>query len=413
MFVLLAIVLTACSGSKSPDGAATPPTTPAPTPAPSASVTEPADKALKLVPRQIALAHGRKTFTLNVPEEFDIQVALEGLKRVRFMAESPDHRIFVTDMINLSDNRKGSVYAVGQLNKQTGKLGEPIEYLTGLRNPNSIAFHTEPSGAKWLFLALTDKLVRYPYKDGDTAPSGPPQTLANYPDVGLGFGAGGWHLTRTVVVGPNNKLYVAVGSSCNVCEERQEIRATISEMDLDGSNSRIIARGLRNAVGLKFADGQLYATNMGADHLGDDEPEETLYRIKVGADYGWPYCYQFQGKIRTDTKLGALSPGKDCSVIPLAFATFKGHSSPLGLEYFDPGYFLVALHGSSNKALKRGYQISRVKEGSPPEDFITGFQEISTVYGRPVDIMKVGGDGFLVSDDGAGVIYYVHKKAGP
>src|SRR5262249_44922471 len=136
------------------------------------------------------------------------------------------------------------------------------------------------------------------------------------------YSAGGWHLTRTVEVGPNNKLYVSVGSSCNVCAEKQEIRATISEMNLDGSDARIIARGLRNAVGLKFADGQLYATNMGADHLGEDRPEETLYRIKPGENYGWPYCYQFRGKIEADDKLAALGTVRDCSTTPMALATF-------------------------------------------------------------------------------------------
>jgi glucose/arabinose dehydrogenase len=404
-FTLVALV-SACSSQDDPE---TPQPGEVAKPAPPQELP---DQPLKLIPREVVLRNG-KVFMLNVPEGFDIQVAAEGLKRARFMAESPDHRIFITDMLSLLDSSKGSIFLLGKLDSETGKLSLPIPYVLNLRNPNSLAFHTDPTGAKWLYVALTDKLIRYAYKDGDVGPSGKPQTLATYPDTGLGYKQGGWHLTRTVVVGPNHKVYVSVGSSCNICDENEEIRATVSEMDLDGSNARIIARGLRNAVGLKFAAGQLYATNMGADHLGDDRPEETIYKIEQGADYGWPYCYEFEGKVYADDKLGETPAKKNCSKPPLAFATFAAHRSPLGLEYFDSKYFLVALHGSSKRSLMRGYRISRVKEGRPPEDFITGFQDGDSVYGRPADILKVGIDAFLISDDLAGVVYYVHRKTGP
>jgi glucose/arabinose dehydrogenase len=410
-FFILAASLPACGSQESPD-APPPAAQTSPEPRSPVPAKEFFDEPLTLTPRDVVLRNG-KVFALNVPEGFDIQVASEGLRRPRFMAVSPDQRIFITDMLSLLDNSRGSVSVLGKLDKETGRLNPPIPDVSGLRNPNSIAFHTDPAGRKWLYLALTNKLVRYPYNDGGMGPSGEPETLATFPDKGLGYKQGGWHLTRTVVIGPNHKVYVSVGSSCNVCDETEEIRATISEMDLDGSNARIIARGLRNAVGLKFADGHLYATNMGADHLGDDRPEETMYKIEPGADYGWPYCYEFEGKVYADDKLGATPLKKDCSKTPLAFATFAAHSSPLGVEYFDSGYFLVALHGSSKRSLTRGYRIARVKEGRPPEDFITGFQQGDLVHGRPVDILRVGTEGFLISDDHAGVVYYVHKKTGP
>jgi glucose/arabinose dehydrogenase len=402
--LLFAAVLPACNNEKSPGAA---PSVAASSPQPALELS---DGPLVLTPREIVLRNG-KIFTLNVPEGFDIQVAADGLRRARFMAESPDHRIFVTDMLSLMDNNRGSIYLLGKLD-ESGKFGLPIPYALDLRNPNSMAFHTDPAGAKWLYVALTDKLVRYSYKDGDTGPSGEAETVATYPDKGAGFRQGGWHLTRTVVVGPNQKVYVAVGSSCNVCNESEPIRATITEMDLDGKNARIIARGLRNAVGLKFVEGQLYATNMGADHLGDDRPDDAMYKIEPGSDYGWPHCYHFGGKVYADDKLGPPPSNKSCSATPAPFTTFAAHSSPLGLEYFDSKYFLVALHGSSRQSLTRGYRISRVREGRPPEDFITGFQQGDKVHGRPTGILKVGADAFLVSDDVAGVVYYVHRKTG-
>jgi hypothetical protein len=97
---------------------------------------------------------------------------------------------------------------------------------------------------------------------------------------GLGYKYGGWHLTRTVVVGGDGKIYVAVGSSCNACEEKEEVRASILQMNPDGKNKAYFARGLRNAVGLRWINGRLYATNMGSDHLGDNRPADTFLRSR-------------------------------------------------------------------------------------------------------------------------------------
>ncbi|HKV40471.1 MAG TPA: PQQ-dependent sugar dehydrogenase, partial [Blastocatellia bacterium] len=336
--------------------------------------------------------------------------------RVRFMATAPDNRIFVTGMYNLADNKRGKVYVLEGFDPATGKVDRVIPFMTGLRNPNSIAFHTDPAGGEWFYLALTDKLLRYPYQPGETTPSGKPEVLTTFPDYGLSYKYGGWHLTRSVVVGTNEKLYVSAGSSCNACIEKEPIRATITEMDPDGRNQRIIARGIRNAVGLKWLDGKLYATDMGADHLGDDRPEDTIYAVESGANYGWPYCFQYKGRVYSDPLFAGQAGGFDCRRVPLAFVGLAAHSSPLGLEYFDStatneqlrDYFLVALHGSTKRALGRGYRISRVRAGGAPEDFITGFIERGRIHGRPAGILRTGPDSFLFTDDYSGVIYYVH-----
>src|SRR5262245_24641535 len=245
-----------------------------------------AQPAVRLVPHRITLANG-KSFTLNLAEGFDINIAAEGLKRVRFMTRSPDNRIFVTDMLNLTDNRKGSVYILDSFDPQTKRFRKVIPYLTGLRNPNSVAFYTDENKNDWFYLALTDRLLRYRYQVGTNKPTGEPEVLDTYPDYGLAYKYGGWHLTRTIVVGSNRKIYVSVGSSCNSCEEKEEVRATVVEMDPDGKNKRFLARGLRNAVGLKWINGILYATNMGADHLGPNRPADTLTEVHANANYGW------------------------------------------------------------------------------------------------------------------------------
>jgi len=374
--------------------------------------------ALRLTPHWISLLGGR-SFDLNLPEGFEISVAAQGLKRVRFMAKSPDDRIFVTDMYSLADNRKGAIYILDQFDPAERRFKRVLPYLKGLRNPNSVAFYTDQTGTTWLYLALTDRLMRYKYKSGQNTPTAQPEVLVTFPDYGLGYKYGGWHLTRTVVIGDNGKVYVSVGSSCNACEETEEVRASILEMDPDGSNRRYFARGLRNAVGLRWVNGQLFATNMGADHLGDNRPADTLYTIKDGANYGWPYCFQYGARVYADQKHNAPATKMNCRNVPSAYVAFAAHSSPLGLDYFGAGHtaelngtWLVALHGSTKKSLNRGYRLVRLSGAAPsrPDDFITGFLEGRKVNGRPADVLNFGTNAFLFTDDYAGVVYYVYKK---
>jgi glucose/arabinose dehydrogenase len=382
-----------------------------------ASNSQTRNSPVRLTPRHISLANGR-SFTLNLPDRFDIAVAAEGLKRVRFMAKSPDNRIFVTDMFNLTDNRKGVVYILDEFDPQTKRFKKVTQFMTGLRNPNSVAFYTDRSGTQWFYLALTDRLVRYRYENGSTKPIGEAQVLATFPDYGLGYKYGGWHLTRTIAVGPNDKIYVSVGSSCNACEEKEDVRASVLEMDPDGKNQRRYARGLRNAVGLRWVNNRLFATNMGADHLGLNRPEDTLGALTEDKNYGWPYCFQSGYRMFADPKLNPGSSKFDCKKAPPLKAALGAHTAPLGLEYFDAdasetlrGSFLVALHGSTNKRIARGYRVVRLAaHASTPEDFITGFLVNGVVNGRPCDIFGFGQNAFLLTDDKAGVVYYVYVK---
>ena len=383
----------------------------------------------KLVPHRISLANG-KSFDLNLPEGFEISVATQGLKRVRFMAKSPDGRIFVTDMYNLADNTRGAVYILDEFNPASGSFRKVTTYLKGLRNPNSIAFYIDRNGVEWFYLALTDHLVRYKYKSGEETPSAQPEVLASFPDDGLSYKYGGWHLTRTIAIGTNGKIYVSVGSSCNACEEKEEVRASVLEMDPDGRNQKYFARGLRNAVGLRWIKGRLFATNMGSDHLGDHKPADTMYVLKDGTNYGWPYCYQSGTARLPDHGFNPGGKKMNCRDVPLAFAAFDAHSSPLGFEFFNSldmgpaskaGHgsplrdaFLVALHGSTKESLKRGYRVVRLQQSRKPSDqpeaFVDGFLAAGKINGRPVDILSFGGDGFLLTDDYAGVVYYIYAK---
>lgn len=377
----------------------------------------------KLVPNKITLKNG-KTFNLNLPAEYEIIPAAEGLKRVRFFAKAPDGRIFVTDMYNLTDNKKGTVYILDEFDESTGKFGNVTTYLANLRNPNSVQFYTDETGQDWFYLAETDKLTRRKFTKGETTPGDPnPQTLATFPDYGLSYKYGGWHLSRTIAFSPGGKLYVSVGSSCNACDEKEEIRAAVLEMNPDGSDLRFFAKGLRNAVGLKWIGNFLWASNQGSDHLGLNKPDETFYALKDGADYGWASCYQANGKVFfDDTPPGELKKPTNrlasCEDVPASYAYFPAHSSTMGFDYFDDpetsdpikNAFLVSLHGSTDKRVGSGYKIVIMRKGEKLQDFLNGFLQGKIVFGRPVDIMRLDANSFLFTDDFSGVVYYVRKK---
>ena len=368
----------------------------------------------KLVPQEITLKDGRK-FSLNAPADFEIIPAAEGLRRVRFFAKAPDGRIFVTDMYNLTDNDRGAIYILDSWNSRTGKFARVIPYMTGLKNPNSVQFYRDRSGQDWLYLAETGKLTRRKFSRGEEKPTDTnPQTLTTFPDYGLDYKYGGWHLTRTIAFGANGKLYVSVGSSCNSCVEKEKIRASIVEMNPDGTDQREFARGLRNAVGLKWFGNVLFATNQGSDHLGVNRPDETFYAVRSGADYGWPYCHSSNGRVFSDPKIKRRG---GCAGVLRPYASFPARSSALGFDYFtDPNTpdllknaFVVALHGSTNKETGRGYKIVIMRKGERLSDFITGFLQRRTVHGRPCDIMQMDANSFLFSDDHHGVVYLVRK----
>jgi glucose/arabinose dehydrogenase len=384
----------------------------------SAQTPPPAPVPIHWAEHPIHLKNG-KSLSFNLPSDLGLSIAAQGLKCPRFMTKSSDGRLFVAGLYNRGDTRKGRIYILENFNRTRGHFEKVTTYLDHLHNPNSVAFYTDASGQAWIYIALTDRLIRYRYAAGDERPSGEPEVLAGFPAYGLNYKYGGWHLTRTLCLAGNGKLYVSVGSSCNACEEKKdEIRACILEMDPDGTHQRLFAAGLRNAVGMKWVDHQLFATNMGADHLGDDEPDDTFYSVVDGADYGWPNTYVAQGENRPDPKFGMDIAEAKLRLMPACASSFAAHSAPLGLEYFGDDFqipeardfFLVALHGSSKVSLGRGYRIVRLRAGQPPEDFITGFLRHGRVYGRPCDLLKAGPDSFFFTDDLDGVVYYVHRK---
>lgn len=382
------------------------------------SCTGSAQKTLKLVSQPVLLKKGL-SFSLQVPEGYKIAVAAEGLNRPRFFSKSPDGRLFVTDMYDRSDNKKGKVLILENWNDSTRKFETVTTYLDNLHNPNQVAFYTSGETA-YIYIAETHQLTRYEYKNGDIKPNGATLTIATFPDYGLSYKYGGWHLTRSISFSKTD-LFVSVGSSCDACIEKEEIRATITRMNpLDGTDKTIIARGLRNAVGVKMIGDELWVTNMGRDNRGPDKPEEQLMKIKEGAFYGWPYYFQYKRQVITDAAFKDSVRPAWVKRPPVSEWGIKAHSAPLGFEYFK-GFsdslldrsFIVALHGSTSVWRQRGNAVVQMMKNGSYREIVTGFLQGTTEdkrYGRPCDVLQWNDRSFFISDDKHAVIYYVWKE---
>lgn len=286
--------------------------------------------------------------------------------------------------------------------------------LSDLKQPHGLVFHEN-----FLYVAETDAVARYNYDAKARAASGR-QKLFDLP-------SGGGHYTRTIKV-IDNKLYTTVGSSCNVCEETEDERASMLVSNLDGSNLQVLARGLRNTVFfVEGPDGKIWGNDMGRDLLGDNLPPEDVNIIdpaKIGAHYGWPYCY---GNKVFDKNFDGREDGNFCAGTVAPVFEYPAHIAPLGIAFVDSPLFasskgdiLSAQHGSWNSSVPVGYKVVKLNvEGgrvTGSEDFVTGFLpsggDKGDVLGRPVDLV-FDKEGYLyISDDHAGLIYIVSKSQG-
>jgi glucose/arabinose dehydrogenase len=339
---------------------------------------------------------------LRVPDGFKVTQFAGGLGGVRFMALSPDGVVYA------SQPRQGRIVRLPDGNHD-GYADSAAVVVTGLRQPHGLAFH---KGALWV--ANTDGVVRVPLGANGLA-SGAPVYVNHYPGVD-------GHSTRTIVFGADSAMYVAVGSSCNLCVERSPERAAVLRFNEDGSGKRVYASGLRNAVGLAVhpTTGALWASLNERDNLRPEHenlPPEEINILRDGGDYGWPYCYG--NRIPNPEFKDAARCAR---TIPPALE-LQAHSAPLGMTFLTRatsfpadyrGDLLVAYHGSWNRDTPTGAKVVRVhvKDGAPVgvEDYITGWQQSNgRRWGRPADVMVAADGSVLVSDDASGAIYRVTR----
>ena len=338
---------------------------------------------------------------LTLPDGFSISVYADSIpataRGIRFTSAG--------DLL-VSTPRSGGIVLIESDADGDGRSDGMRELISGLNRPHGIELH-----AGWLYIAETDAIGRVRFDAGRGALAG------DYQQILTGLPGGGNHWTKTLRFGPDGWLYFHVGSSCNVCVEEDERRATIMRVRPDGSGAEIVGRGLRNSVGFDWqpATGDLYATENGRDLLGDDFPPCELNRIVPGGFYGWPIA---NGDRVPDPDFGADQQQRIAASLPPVH-DFRAHNAPLGMTFVRSARMpdeyrnaaLVALHGSWNRREKDGYKLVSLHwqpDGSIVErDFAVGFERDEDVIGRPVDVAE-GPDGAIyVSDDYAGAIWRI------
>src|SRR4030042_2530168 len=314
-------------------------------------------------------------------------------------------RAFVFDSngtLLVSSTTQGKVIALPDKDNNC-KADKQVEVISNLNKPHGIAFDGDE-----LYVAQTNKVVKYAYN--------PTDYLATGGEIIVTLPSGGRHSTRTIRI-YNDKLYISVGSSVEACVERYGRRATILVSNLDGSELKVFAKGLRNTVFFTFdVNGNMWGTDMGRDDLGDNLPPDELNLISEGKDYGWPYCY---GNRVRDSK---FMQNSFCSNTEPPIYNFPAHVAPLGLTFIKSTQFsptgdnslLVSFHGSTNSNSLVGYKIIYlpVFAGSVGESskLLTGFLQEKDVLGRPVDLIFDTRGNLYISDDYAGLVYIYGRE---
>jgi glucose/arabinose dehydrogenase len=256
-----------------------------------------------------------------------------------------------------------------------------------------------------LYVGETNAISRYTY-DPASQVGAREVVVSDLPTEG--------HSTRTIAFGPDQLMYVGIGSSCNICTETDPRRAAVSRYAPDGTGYQRFAYGTRNPVGLAFQPGTglLWATVNERDNQGNEIPPDLVTILRQNQNFGWPNCQPPDATPQT--------AGADCSGITPPTIGIQAHSAPLGLAFYTgqqfPGDYandlFVAQHGSWNRTPPAEPKLLRVHfNGSQPvsaRDFATGWQAADgSRSGRPAGVVVAPDGSLIVSDDQAGVLYRI------
>jgi glucose/arabinose dehydrogenase len=440
-FPLLALAVagiaaaTACSAAAGQPGAGLPasPVAPVPSSAPTPLVVPAGEGGGALsVPR-----------TLTLPDGWTARVWAR-VPDARMAAWTPQGDLLV------SQPNRGSVV---ELRPDAAGTATVTTLLSGLTNPQGLAFATV-GGRPVLYVAESDQIDSYPWEAGGTVGA---RTViaAGLPD--LDPSGDDDHRLKDVTVAADGTVYFNVGSSSNANPDDRTMmpqRADIMAMRPDGSDLRVVERGVRNGEGLAVApDGTVwtavnerdnipypvhgpYATD--SDAFGkvirayvNNHPPDEVVPVTAGRDVGWPYCDPDQDDSHPAGSLASVplvpnavtNPGGtalDCAKLPPVEVGLPAHSAPLGLSFLAGSKLpapwsdgaVVAVHGSWNRQPPQPPAVlwlawdAATRTLKPAVSLAGGFENAGgTFWGRPVDAVP-GPDGALyVTDDAAGAVY--------
>lgn len=272
------------------------------------------------------------------------------------------------------------------------------------------------------------------------------------------------HNSKSLALDNDGNIYVNIGAPSNCCQVNDRVKGSpgqdpcpilekaggIWQFKADKLNQSYAegvryATGLRNVVGLDWNTevNDLYVMQHGRDMLfqfypelftqkeGAENPAEELFRIKKGADCGWPYCYFDNGKQQKllNPEYGGDRKKEDrCADKTKSIVQFPGHLAPNGLLFYTGNQFpdkykngaFIAFHGSWNRAPEpqAGFFVVFVpfKDGMPAgkwEVFADGFSGFTSGAStgqakyRPCGLAQGPDGSLLISDDNNGTIWKV------
>jgi glucose/arabinose dehydrogenase len=372
----------------------------------------------------------------RVPPGFLVEMVASGYAGPRAIRVAPNGDLF------FADSASNSIHVL-RVPSGTASPTKNEVFASGLTQPFGIAFYPLGPNPEWVYVANSDGVVRFPYKNGDLIATGKPEQIVGHiPWV--------HHWTRDIAFTPDSKrLLLSVGSGSNVALDMfpepevkgglqawikseplgaawdtEERRADVLSYDPDGKNEKILATGLRNSAGITIqpATGLPSCVVNERDELGDNTPFEYATAVKDSSFYGWPWYYI--GSNEDPRHKGARPDLKSKVTVPDVL--MQAHSAPLQIVFYEGNDFpasykgsaFVALHGSWNRAERTGYKVVRLlfdNAGKPTgeyEDFLTGFViSDKQVWGRPVGVAVAKDGSLFVTEDGNGTIWRVsHQK---
>ena len=347
-----------------------------------------------------------KLESITLPPGFAISVYADNLPKARSLAVGDEGTVFVSTR---SDDK---VYAVVDTDGDwradethvvftLGDVGDGKERTM----PNGVAFRDGD-----LYIATSTTVMRL--DDIESRLSDPPKPVVINGD----FPSERQHSWKFIAFGPDDKLYVPVGTPCNICDPEEDIYGTISRMNVDGSGREMVAQGIRNTLGFDWhpETGELWFTENGADQMGQDIPADELNVVTVlGQHFGNPFVHE--GDILDST----FGEGHDPDDYVRPAIKLGPHVAALGMRFYTGKMFpveyrnqiFIAEHGSGGRDPLIGYRVTLVRvdgsEATAYEDFATGWIEGDSAWGRPVDVATLPDGSMLVSDDRAGAVYRI------
>jgi glucose/arabinose dehydrogenase len=356
----------------------------------------------------------------RVPPGFHVELVASGLETPRTLRRAPNGDVF------LAESGAGRVLILRPGTK-------PTVFAEDLSLPFGIGFWPPGPDPRFVYVAESGRVVRFPYRSGDLKAGGRAETVVPHlPEGG--------HWTRDLAFSPDGRrMFVSVGSASNIGTEMsrhppagfaesrppgaawgdEQDRADVLVADPDGGNLRVFATGLRNcsAEAIQPGTGALWCAVNERDGLGDNLPPDYATEVREGAFYGWPWFYIGDHE---DPRLKGRRPDL-AGRVAMPDVLIQPHSAPLGITFYDGAQFppdyrgdaFVALHGSWNRGQRTGYKVIRLRfrDGRATgeyEDFLTGFViSEKTVWGRPVGVAVDKDGALLVSEDGNGTVWRV------